>query len=311
MNITDEKLMSHRIKFYILIVLQISAILHSLLIILFFFTHRIQLKNLQHQGTLLLLIVSFFQLTICLPMPINFYYRDQVVPATVSYCTWWNYIEFSFNLANELLVATLSVQRHILIFQSHFLNNRFKRYILHFIPFSICIVYPFVVYLFIVVMYTCDGTQWDYTANACGYSSCYIIYSDVLTTFDLLGHNALPILIIILANITLILRVISEKYRRHRPIHWKQHARMSLQLLAISSVYLISWLPTIIIIVTSKLTSADLFGNFGPDYGFDMVYGVPLFVPWVYFGLLSECRKWLRNLCSKERTRQTTVRPIQ
>ena len=137
MKISNEnRFIFYRIKFCILIICQILSIGLSLLIFAFFVTHRILLQTQQNQALLVLLIIIFIHLTIVLPMPIHFYFLGYVDPATTGYCTWWTFLEFTLNLVSESLMATISIQRHILIFQAHIFNIRFNRYLFHYIPLS-------------------------------------------------------------------------------------------------------------------------------------------------------------------------------
>jgi len=305
----DDTFFINRIKFYIFIILQVPATIISLLVFIFLMKHRNQLKTPQNQALFLLIIVVFIQLTIDLPMPIHFYYYGEVIPATSGYCTWWTFIEYSLNLTSELIMATFSIQRHILIFKSHLMNKRLNRYLLHYIPFAICIFYPLIIYTCLIIFFPCDGTQWIYSANVCGFQTCFMVYSQFFGIYDIFVHNNFPIHIIFLANMLLIIRVINEKRRLHRPITWKQHSRMALQLFAVSSVFFISWLPAVIVITTQLITSSNIFGDLVVYFIGDMIYGVPLLLPWVCLGLLPDCRKWIRNFRRNEITATNSIRP--
>jgi len=111
---------------------------------------------------------------------------------------------------------------------------------------TICLVYPVVFYMVTVVFYSCDDAQWNFIQNMCGNTICYLSNDKILATFDWIVNTGLPIAIIILANALLVVRVIRQKYRRQRIISWSKQKHMTLQLL-ISSLYLITWLPSIII----------------------------------------------------------------
>lgn len=160
-----EEIVLHRINFFILLVSQIPSIVITLLIFVFFHTHCGQMHIDQNQALLLLLIVNFIALTADLPMPIHFYRTGFVSPATASYCTWWTFFEYSLNLISELLMAVISVQRHIFIFQPRLLDHRLKLYIMHYLPMLFCLIYPVIFYLIIIVFDSCDGTQWVYSSN--------------------------------------------------------------------------------------------------------------------------------------------------
>ena len=193
----EEKFVLHRVKFFLLLVLQIPSIIISLSIFIFCLTHQNLFRARQYQALQILLVVNFIQVTFDLPMVIHFYNLGRVSPATSGYCTWWTFLEYTLNGAGEFLMATISVQRHILIFQAHILNTRLYRYLLHHLPLLLCIIYPIVLYLIIVVFYPCDGTQWNFQSNVCGLANCYLIYNKVLGTFDWAVDNGLPIVIII------------------------------------------------------------------------------------------------------------------
>jgi hypothetical protein len=46
-------------------------------------------------------------------MPMHFIQHNRVSPATGTYCKWWIFIESTLNVARALLVATISIQRHV------------------------------------------------------------------------------------------------------------------------------------------------------------------------------------------------------
>ncbi|CAF3922992.1 unnamed protein product [Rotaria sp. Silwood2] len=111
----------------------------------------------------------------------------------------------------------------------------------------------------------CDGTQWDFTSNLCGYANCYLVYNKVLSTIDWLANNGSPIVVIIIANVSLVIRIIKHKRRQQKSIPWKKQRRMTLQLLSISSLYLVAMLPSLTIEVTQQLNSPRFLVNFQAD----------------------------------------------
>ena len=140
----DDKTVLYRVKFFILLGLQIPSIILILFIFTFFYIHRTLLNVLQNQSLLFLLIVNFLSVSADLPMLISFYHLGRVSPATAAYYTWWTFFEYSLNLISELLMATISIQRHILIFHAHILHNRFKRFLFYYIPLLFCFIYPII-----------------------------------------------------------------------------------------------------------------------------------------------------------------------
>jgi len=292
---TDEKYVLHRVIFGILLTLQIPSILLSLLILIFFFTHRALLHVRQNQALILLLVINFIQVTFDLPMVINFNRLGRISPATPAYCTWWTFLEYTLNVASEMLMATISIQRHIFVFQANLFNVRLYRYLFHHIPLLFCIIYPTILYLIIVVFYPCDGTQWDYSSNACGLANCYLLYNKVLTTYDWVVDTGLPTVVLIVSDVALVVRTIRQKIRRQRIISWRKQRRMTLQLLSISSLYFIAWFPNLVIGLVQEFILPTFLIEIQVDYIFYLTYLVCLLIPWVCLGLFPEFTKWIQN----------------
>jgi len=294
-TLTNERYLIHRIKFCIALTLQIPAIIICLLIFTFFILHQRILRKLQHQALLLLFIVNFIQLTLNLPMAIDFYRLNRINPPTITYCKWWTFLESTLDVTNEFLVTTIAIQRHILIFQSALLNVRRTRYLIYYSPLLACITYPFILYMFAVVFYPCDETQWDFTDIVCGDTTCFLS-SEILATYDWVVDVAAPMVVIILSNTALLIRVIKQKHRRQQVISWAKQRRMTLQLLSISSLYLVTWLPNIIVGIIQQLKPSDSLHQIEDDYISDLTYLICLLLPWISIGLLPEFKKWILKL---------------
>ncbi len=87
-------------------------------------------------------------------------------------------------------------------------------------------------------------TIWNFNFLNCGYP-CYFT-TNSLGQFDFIFNIAFPILMIIVANLTLIIRIIYRKISHHQGINWKRHRKMVIQLWIISSLYMAFWLPLVI-----------------------------------------------------------------
>ncbi|CAF1337407.1 unnamed protein product [Adineta steineri] len=209
----------------------------------------------------------------------------------------------------ELLMAVISIQRHIFVFQPRLLNIRLKRYVIYYFPLLFCLIYPPIFYLIIIVFYPCDGTQWVFSSNLCGYANCYLLYNKMLSSFAWVINNGLPSIIIFLANVVLVFRVIQQKRHRQQLISWKKQRRMALQLLAISSVYMIGWIPNLISGVGQRIISPNFLAQIQLDYLLDLIYIVCLSLPWVCCRLLPEFNKWIWKLFCSGYVIRNDVRP--
>ncbi|CAF1013143.1 unnamed protein product [Adineta ricciae] len=305
----DKKYILHRIKFFILIILEIPAVFISLLIFAFFITHRSVLKNLQNQALLALLLANFIELATSIPMTIVFFYFSYVNPATAVYCTCWTFLAYSLAVIGEFLMATISVQRHTLIFQPQISQVPYKRYIVYHLPLLLCIIYPIVFYIFAIFLYTCDGTQWDFQENGCGFANCYFVYDKTLGTFDWAVNNGFPMVVIFMANVILVIRVVKNKLRRQQLVTWRKHRRMTIQLLSISSLFLIAWSPSLIIALIQQLFAPDFALQIQMDYITELIYLACLLLPLVCVGLLPEFIKWIVKYLHCGATTGNVVRP--
>ena len=289
----DPKHLLHQVKFGILLALQIPAIILSVLIFAFFLTSRPALRSLQNQALLLLFIVNFIQLAVTLPMAMQFFHLGRVIPATAAFCTWWTYMEYTLNISSQFIVAIMSLQRHLLVFQPNLLRRRLTLWLLYYLPLLLGVVYPAAFFMYTNVIYRCDGTQWDYMSNLCGDAACYLLYDPILSLCDWIVNTMIPMAVILLASLALIVRVLWQKYSRHQAISWSKQRRLTLQLLSISGLYLIAWLPNTIVSLIQTYYSPDFLSAVFGDYIADCVYLVCLFLPWVCLGLLPDFKKWI------------------
>jgi len=161
-----------------------------------------------------------------------------------------------------------------------------------------------------VLFYPCDDREWDFTVNVCGNNACYLSGNDVLATFDWLVNASLPIIVIILANIALVIRVIQQKHRRQQAITWSKRRRMTLQLLSISSLYLVIWLPSIIVGLIQQFYTSKHLSQIQDDYISDLTYLICIFLPWISIGLLPEFMKWMLKEFHRLKRQGNMIRPI-
>ena len=307
----DSSRVLYRVKFYLLLFIQIPSIITLLLIFAFFTRHRLLLREIRHQALLLLLAINFIELSFDLPMPMHFYRIGHVSPSTPAYCTWWTFFEYTLEVTSALLMATLSIQRHILVFHERLLRTPWTCALLHYLPLLFCLIYPFTLYTVLILFYPCDGAQWDYSSNVCGFANCHLVYNKMLATFDWAAHNGFPTVVIIVANIALIFRVVKQKSRRQQRMVWKKQRRLTLQLLSVSALFLVAWLPSLLIALVQQLVDPNFLAEVQKDYALDLIYLTCLLLPWICLRQLPHANRWIwRQLCRGEHVRHNTVGPI-
>jgi hypothetical protein len=294
-----------RSKFSMMLAFEIPAICFSIIIFAYFALNRTVRAKVQNHGWFVLLVVNFIQLVIDLPMPMSYYYLDKIFPASNAYCVWWTWCEFSLNTIGLFLMAWISVERHILIFHSHAIFQvRLKKWMYHFVPIAICLIWTPLFYFVIIVISPYCTTEWDFDVVICGVP-CYYIEKSV-GQFNVVFNIAIPLLVILIANVVLIIRVSYEKISRHQTINWRSHRKMIFQLWTISSVYLAFWLP----LMMTKFIQITFIPSFMIDH-LDtiifVVYFVPLFLPMVCLSILPGLVKKLIKCIQKPKLNRIGV----
>jgi hypothetical protein len=227
--------MDRTTKFVLMLVLEIPAIIFSIVIFVHFALNRQARSQLKNHGWLVLLIVNFFQLVIDLPMPMSYCYENSVWPTSSAYCVWWTWCEFSLNTIGLFLMAWISIERHVLIFHQHaILQVSWKKWAFHFAPIILCLIWTPIFYIAVVVISPYCTTVWDFNLVNCGIP-CYFTAS-FLGQFDFIFNIAVPVMVIMLANLTLAIRVTYQKVSRYQTINWRRHRKMVLQLWIVSSL---------------------------------------------------------------------------
>ena len=62
-----------------------------------------------------------------------------------------------------------------------------------------------------------------------------------MAKYDWIGNVIFPISLVVIANVTLIGRVVWQK--RHHRATWRSQRRLTISLLSISAIYMAGWLP--------------------------------------------------------------------
>jgi hypothetical protein len=264
------------VTFAVLLLVAIPAIICTLVILIFFFSHWHSMitKALHHHAIFLLIIISFLYTTFDLPFSLNYFRIGYHPYRSIPFCLWWYWFDYSLLAMSLFLTATASIQRHILIFNSQWLHVSKKRWLLHYIPLIISVVYPPLFYAIFMFLYPCT-VYFDQSEGWCAYP-CYID-NTVLFNIDWIFNTIFPVFIIVLANITLIIRVFRsmKRIRQQQTGAWKRQKILTLQLLAVSSLYIIVYLPTTILAILHVLAFPNLYNDI-PNlyYIFHMIYFV-------------------------------------
>ncbi|CAF1515742.1 unnamed protein product [Rotaria sordida] len=148
--------------------------------------------------------------------------------------------------------------------------------------------------IIVIIVPPCENT-YDYTQPICGDILCYYELQSV-AAWDIVVHVLIPTIIIIFSSIALLLRVIYQKYRMRRPILWRNHRKMTIQLLSISVMYLALCIPTMLMeFIHLCGVPEDSDATFTSYAEFFAYYG-NLFLPFVCAGSMPELKNTIKKI---------------
>ena len=284
----------------------------SMLCSLFLLAHLLGMRSLRqpihNHAIIVVLILGLVYVSFNIPGAITFYRLGGVVwPQLPGYCLLWLFVDYGVYNTITVLLAWASFERHILVFHHRLLNTRLRKFLIHYVPLLSLLIYMNIFYILVVFLLPCTN-NWDYASDVCGDYGCYHDIN-LLAYWELYLHGLIPVLLIVIFNITLLLRVLCHKLALRQPIRWKKHRKMAIQLLCISALYLTVNLPLFC------LTMGRLLGFNAADDLWEILFystdHVIMFVPFMCLGCLPELWQKLRDIFNLRRWIETRARHRQ
>ena len=238
---STTSLTSNRIKFWILLTLQLLSIPCFLYVFYRYAQKKQPRGTIHHHAVILLLITSFLFVTVSLSITLAYLYTSQVNPATDTFCTLWNWFHYSVNIINLFLMAFASLERNWLVFHPNIVRSSAGKFILHTCPLVFCILYPPIFYAAAMFIHRCTS-YYDYTQLLCTWP-CYF-YNLNWSNVDLFFNNYTPLLAIpVFCSVIYIRIFIQRRHMKQERFKWRRDKKLVLQLWAMSSLYLAMWMP--------------------------------------------------------------------
>ncbi|CAF4271702.1 unnamed protein product [Rotaria magnacalcarata] len=147
-----------------------------------------------------------------------------------------------------------SIERYFLIFHKQCIMK--NKLFFHYIPLGFVCFYIFGIYVYFIPLFPCKPNHsYDLAAFVCG-GPCYL-GAFIQSVYDIIIDIMLSTCVLLIFNLLMISRVINyrQKVSPSTPVSniLKKNRQMILQLLAISLMTLITWLPWIFIILVQNL----------------------------------------------------------
>jgi hypothetical protein len=305
---------SRLLKFFIFVPIDIISIPLSISIICHLYKKNRQNRNLSDDILIILILISLIDIIFQQSGVLIYFELSFVWPESNIYCIIWNYFNYFDYYLNLYLTVWASIERHILIFHIHFFDNNKKRFFFHRFPLILIILYGIFVYLGLLVFDSCQN-NFQMNQPWCG-GVCFE-QNQIKHFCHWIINTVLPICLIIILNILLIIRIIRQKNRikQNRSI-WCKCRKLTIQMISISSIYLICFLPSGIIYVLRILLNNNQFGEnaFQICFQYTFLFANSL-LPFVTISLLPDLRKKIKFIFKRiipilNQAKNVKIRPI-
>ena len=310
-SIISEIPIPWQIQLTLLVIFDIPPLICTIFLLINIFKNRL-LRNSLHNHVIILLLLSVLPTQLIdIPFYIVYLSLGYVWPSNSTFCLFWLFISIGIFDTIVIIMGYGSIERHILVFHHQWLIKVKRRIFLHYIPLTVVIFYSLTFYIYAIFFPPCQ-TNFDYTKGWCS-DPCYY-NNEIISMYDTITNTILPTLTILVSNLALLFRVIIQKRRVTAQNRWRKHRKMIIQMVSVSSLFIIFNLPVAILILAYLWgLPADAGFVFG-QYAYFFTYSIPLLLPFVCLTSLPEIYKALLKQfltqCQKMHPRHTaTIRP--
>ena len=301
-----------QVVFYISLLLDSPSVLCSF-ILFYYFIDLPEFRNHRHSKAILtyLLIGSFLVTAIDIPLILpylkNYHYITSMkYPET--FCIFWNIYDYGMYAINLWLVTLTCLERYLLIFFKPFIRTTRRRcFLISHVPVTFVVLFIIAWYLYLIALYPCIQSQFDFTQLFCGYPCYKIASSPTVVMMDWFIANLLPVALTLFFILLLISHVLYQRQKISRHLiqqqTWHRTRKMFHQLLPIAFIFLVFNMP---LIVVGMLATSDSWLYTTPYfYANSLSYCQSLFMPFAILSRQNTIRKQLANWLRLRRVNRT------
>ncbi|CAF4049075.1 unnamed protein product [Rotaria sp. Silwood2] len=291
-----ESFLSNPVRFWLFLTALIPSGGCSIAILYHMLSSQTRRRAIHNHVIIVLLFNNLIYELIDISLFLNYYRLDAVWPATQSLCLMWMFINEALYSVSTIAVAWASIERHILIFHNQWLSSTRRRFLIHYVPLALLVSYIILFHFIVIIFPPCEN-KYDYTQEMCGHQLCFHD-SKLIGTWDSITHNIIPTLTIVIFSITLLMRVLRQNRRMHQVVQWRKHRKMAIQLLSISLLYFVLYIPIMCIELAELCCIHYELSNGFKQYARFFSYYVIFLLPFVCLASLMEKSWRLRNIFS-------------
>ena len=277
-------------QIWLFFIVDLSTLVCTLFVLYHLIADRTLRTALHNHAVIIILILTLAMTSVDIPLQLQFYITGSVRPATDLTCRFWWLIDWANSYIIGVLLLFASIERHILIFHSALVATFRKRLIFHYIPLSSVITFMLIFYGIAIFSPICTNS-FNFTANLCGLTACYQSMTGFVM-IEQIGFGALSYILIVVFNMTLVIRVIKQKYRLHRIVQWSKQRRLVLQMIALSSLFFFFSAPVTIIYIV-RLVGPTYWGESVLSILYYLSYYAILLLPFVCLGNIPQLKQKL------------------
>jgi hypothetical protein len=286
-------------QFWILLCLLILAGPSNMFALYYYLKSSELRRALTNHTTIILLVINLFYLATDMVWFTYYFHTGRCISSAYIFRLFWGYIDWGGFTVQLFLVTWATIERHILIFHDHLVATRMKRLLFHYAPPTFFIVYCGVYYALIIVLPGCQNVNMQ--AQLPSYTPC-VFQNSALYMFDMTANQCIPDVIIATASVSLLVRIMSQKYRVHQQIRWRQHRRMVIQLLTVAFLYLALPTQVAFLIISNLLGWAVTVSAAHLQYSALCVYIVTLLYPIVCFASIPRLGQKFKNCFTRAKS---------
>jgi len=306
---SSEISLPRTVRFWLLLLFDIPSLICTFLLVYHIIYDQALRKALSNHVIILLLILGSTSEFFDVPSYLAFIANSGIVkPSVPSTCLIWWFVDIGMYNGGTIMMAWASIERHILIFKYQWVSTRKGRFLSHYFPIIILLLYIFIYYIYVLFIFPCENA-YDYTLPICNQYPCY--QSDpFFGIWDLIVNTTVPSLVVAFMSMALLIRVIQQKSRLNQHNQWRKQRKMTIQLVSLSALNVVFNIPLNLVSLAHLCGLPADYGVEAEQYFYFSCYFLIFFFPFVcLFSYPEVVTKFKSNILCRKLRPNATVAP--
>jgi hypothetical protein len=296
------RVIPHMIRFWSYLFSDILSLLCTLFTLYCLLHDRALRQALNNHIIIVLLIIGLIYELTDIPWILRNSHYDVPWLASPTFYLFWVFFDYAFYSLQIALFAWATIERHILIFHESWVSTKKKRFFVHYFPIGAITIYYIIYYSMVHFVPNCENSFDAFLAGSV-FIPCSLDRT-FLGLWDLIVHQVIPTFIIVIFCAALLLRVVLQKRRMNQPVQWRKYRKMTIQLLTISTIYMLFNAPWVLTIFAYQYGLPDDIATLLLMYMGYLTYYVIFSFPFVCCLSLPELRTKIQQIFFCKQVRQ-------